>query len=59
MSATSQGEFVVLGGASQVGATIAEQLPAGGAREVVLLDNLSLGSTEVMEPCCRTLAARA
>jgi UDP-glucose 4-epimerase len=50
MPAISGGKFVVLGGASQVGATIAEQLLGGGAREVVLLDNLSLGSTETMEP---------
>ena len=42
MPVISGGKFVVLGGASQVGATIAEQLLAGGAREVVLLDNLEL-----------------
>jgi UDP-glucose 4-epimerase len=46
----SDGNYVVLGGASQIGATIAERLLAAGAREVVLLDNLSLGSTEVMQP---------
>jgi NAD(P)-dependent dehydrogenase (short-subunit alcohol dehydrogenase family) len=41
---------VVLGCGSQVGATIAEQLLSRGARKVVLLDNFSLSSTEVMEP---------
>lgn len=50
MPVISGGKFVVLGGASQIGATISEQLLAGGAREVLLLDNLSLGSTEVMQP---------
>ena len=50
MPAISGGKFVVLGGASQVGSHIGEQLLAGGAREVVLLDNLSLGSTQTMQP---------
>jgi UDP-glucose 4-epimerase len=50
MPSIAGGKFVVLGGASQVGATIAEQLLGGGVREVVLLDNLSLGSTQTMEP---------
>ncbi len=49
MPSISGGKFVVLGGASQVGSHIGEQLLAGGAREVVLLDNLSLGSLETME----------
>ena len=40
---------MVLGGASQVGSNIAEQLLAGGAREVVLFDNLALGSMETMQ----------
>jgi len=48
MPAISGGKFVVVGGASQVGSHIAEQLLAGGARAVVLLDNLWLGSTETM-----------
>ena len=43
------GKFVVLGGASQVGSTIAEQLLAEGARDVVLLDNLMLGDAGTME----------
>ncbi|KWF32825.1 hypothetical protein WL88_26180 [Burkholderia diffusa] len=42
----SGGKFVVVGGASLLGSHIGEQLLAGGAREVVLLDNLALGSTE-------------
>lgn len=50
MPVISGGKFVVLGGASQVGAGIGEQLLAGGAREVVLLDNLSLGSMETLRP---------
>jgi UDP-glucose 4-epimerase len=40
------GKFAVLGGASQTGIHIGEQLLAAGAREVVLLDNLSMGSEE-------------
>lgn len=39
------GKFVVVGGASLLGSHIGEQLLEQGAREVVLLDNLSLGST--------------
>jgi len=46
MPAISGGKFVVAGGASQLGSHIGEQLLASGAREVVLLDNLSLGSTQ-------------
>ncbi|WP_175817225.1 NAD-dependent epimerase/dehydratase family protein [Burkholderia diffusa] len=42
----SGGKFVVVGGASLLGSHIGEQLLAGGAREVVLLDNLALGSTD-------------
>ena len=44
--AISNGRFVVLGGASQVGFHIGQQLLDGGASEVVLLDNLSLGSLD-------------
>jgi UDP-glucose 4-epimerase len=40
------GKFVVVGGASLLGSHIGEQLLAAGAREVVLLDNLALGSTD-------------
>ena len=50
MPAISGGKFAVTGGASQVGSHIAEQLLKGGAREVVLLDNLSLGSSEMLQP---------
>lgn len=50
MPMISGGKYVVLGGASQIGAAVAEQLLAAGVGEVVLLDNLSLGSTEVMQP---------
>ena len=50
MPAIADGRFVVLGGASQVGSHIGEHLLTGGAREAVLLDNLSLGSTETMQP---------
>ena len=46
MPAISGGKFVVVGGASLLGSHIGEQLLAGGAREVVLLDSLALGSTE-------------
>lgn len=42
----SGGKFVVVGGASLLGSHIGEQLLAGGAREVLLLDNLALGSTD-------------
>lgn len=50
MPAISGGKFVVIGGASQVGTHIGEQLLAGGAREVVLVDNLWLGTPEQMQP---------
>jgi UDP-glucose 4-epimerase len=50
MPAISEGKYVVLGGASQVGSAIGEQLLAAGARQVVLLDNLMLGSIETLEP---------
>ncbi|WP_417725202.1 NAD-dependent epimerase/dehydratase family protein [Salipiger sp.] len=44
------GKFVVVGGASQIGATIAEQLLNEGAGEVVLVDNLSFGPADSMQP---------
>jgi UDP-glucose 4-epimerase len=50
MPAISNGKFVVVGGASQIGSHIGEQLLAGGAREIVLLDNLSLGSSDLLQP---------
>jgi len=49
MPVISGGKFVVLGGASQVGSSIAEQLLTGGAGEVVLFDNLALGSMDTMQ----------
>jgi UDP-glucose 4-epimerase len=50
MLTISDGTFVIVGGASQIGSHIGEQLLAGGAREVVLFDNLSLGSADVVQP---------
>jgi UDP-glucose 4-epimerase len=50
MPIISGGKFVVLGGASQVGSHIGQQLLAGGAREIVLVDNLWLGTPETMQP---------
>lgn len=50
MPAISGGKFVVVGGASQIGSHIGQHLLAAGAREVVLLDNLSLGSAEPLQP---------
>jgi UDP-glucose 4-epimerase len=49
MPRISGGKFVLVGGASQIGSHIAEQLLAAYAREVVLLDNLSLGSQAVVQ----------
>ena len=40
------GKFLITGGASMIGAHITEQLLAADAREIVLLDNYSLGSPE-------------
>jgi UDP-glucose 4-epimerase len=44
------GKFVITGGASQIGIHVAERLLIGQAREVVLLDNLSLGSSDLVQP---------
>jgi UDP-glucose 4-epimerase len=44
------GRFVVVGGASQVGSHIGEQLLEANARSVVLLDNFSLGSPDALQP---------
>lgn len=46
MPAIASGKFVIVGGASLLGSHIAEQLLGSGAREVVLLDSLALGSTD-------------
>lgn len=42
------GRFVVTGGASLIGSHVADALLAEGAREVVLLDNFSLGAPETV-----------
>lgn len=44
----SGGKFVVTGGASLIGSHVADQLLTAGAREVVLLDNFSLGTPETV-----------
>lgn len=44
------GKYVVTGGISLIGSHVAEQLLEAGAAEVVLLDNFSLGSTEMIGP---------
>lgn len=44
----SGGRFVITGGASLIGSHVADQLLAQGAREVVLLDNFSLGTPETV-----------
>jgi UDP-glucose 4-epimerase len=41
-------KFVVTGGASLIGSHVADRLLAEGAREVVLLDNFSLGTPETV-----------
>lgn len=42
------GKFVITGGASLIGSHVADRLLAEGAREVVLLDNFSLGTPETV-----------
>lgn len=42
------GKFVVTGGASLIGSHVADHLLEAGAREVVLLDNFSLGTPETV-----------
>lgn len=42
------GRFVITGGASLIGSHVADQLLAQGAREVVLLDNFSLGTPQAV-----------
>ncbi|MFT3816552.1 MAG: NAD-dependent epimerase/dehydratase family protein [Rubrivivax sp.] len=49
MPAILNGKFVIVGGASLLGSHLAEQLLQGGARQVVLLDNLSLGSADSVQ----------
>lgn len=50
MPAIANGTFVVTGGASQIGSHIAEQLLTRGVKEIRLLDNLSLGTSELLQP---------
>lgn len=42
-------KFVIVGGASLLGSNICRQLLDGGAREVVLIDNLALGTANAVE----------
>lgn len=42
------GKFIVTGGISLIGSHVADQLLAAGAASVVLLDNFSLGSTDMI-----------
>jgi UDP-glucose 4-epimerase len=49
MPTVSAGKFVIVGGASLLGSHIGEQLLAAGAREVVLLDNFSLGTPDSVQ----------
>ena len=50
MPAIRGGRFAITGGASQVGSHVAEHLLNGGASQVLLLDNLSLGSPDLLQP---------
>eukprot|EP00456_Euglypha_rotunda_P031287 TRINITY_DN2436_c0_g1_i3.p2 TRINITY_DN2436_c0_g1~~TRINITY_DN2436_c0_g1_i3.p2 ORF type:complete len:334 (+),score=67.10 TRINITY_DN2436_c0_g1_i3:632-1633(+) len=60
MPSIAKGKYVVVGGASLLGSHIGEQLLGQGADEVVLLDNLALGSTDninhlLVDPRCTFL----
>jgi UDP-glucose 4-epimerase len=44
----ADGRFVITGGASLLGSHVADRLLAEGAREVVLLDNFSLGTPQAV-----------
>jgi UDP-glucose 4-epimerase len=48
MPAIRDGRYVIVGGASLLGSNIAKHLLQGGAREVVLLDNLALGTADAV-----------
>lgn len=43
------GKFLITGGVSLIGSHITEQLMAAGAREIVLFDNYSLGSPDMIK----------
>ena len=49
MPAISGNKFVIVGGASLLGSNIGRQLLDAGACEVILMDNLSLGSASAVE----------
>ena len=53
------GSFAVVGGASLIGSTIARQLLAARAREIVLVDDFSLGRREAIEDLLEAPPARA
>ncbi|MCB2077270.1 MAG: NAD-dependent epimerase/dehydratase family protein [Novosphingobium sp.] len=44
----ANGRFVITGGASLIGSHVADALLADGAREVILLDNFSLGTPQAV-----------
>lgn len=48
MTKIAGGKFAITGGVSMIGANIAEQLLAAGAREVVLFDNYALSSPDMV-----------
>src|SRR5690554_1966369 len=41
-------KFVIAGGLSQIGSEISKQLLEGGAREILLFDNYSLGTQDTV-----------
>lgn len=49
MPAIKGSKFVIVGGASLLGSNIAKHLLDSGAKDVVILDNLALGSTGAIE----------
>jgi UDP-glucose 4-epimerase len=50
----SGGRFLVTGGAGTIGSTIVDQLAAGGASEIVVLDNFVRGRAENLAGAMRT-----
>lgn len=50
--------FIIIGGASLIGSHLTETLLKSGAREVVLFDNYSLGSTAITEALSKNSAVR-
>ena len=43
------GSFAITGGVSMIGASIAEQLLAAGAKQVVLFDNFALSTADMVQ----------